>query len=353
MERDEYWSDNVQYTPRVNLVLKGGGIRGLFFPGAILGLAKKGAGRIGALSGASAGALIAVSIWSGLTPTSLLEALKADASKFNGIFGLVPVLFSKSDILMIFRKLLSIPFVFVINIFLFFIYKLRNMIFSGHYEKYIELNIYCDGDKFRSFINSYILKGLEKRGFNRNFIEEYSGVSLEEFEPTFFDIQQILSDVRAISAIKGFDDEKYNLLRQGYFEKGLREQFSAIEPSIVFDEDDWGSVRNNILSLLHDTNVWDAYFPPLFVSVACIDCASGLIISNTDPRFLKLKICDVVRASAGHPLLFKPQKLHIDDVDKNYTDGGVFSNFPTTAAHNAFKRISDERQSYITFSGPR
>src|SRR5262249_38283866 len=90
-----YWSDRVALRLRFAAVLQGGGIRGLFFPGHIVGLFRSGIGKVFAFGGASAGALVAVGIWAGLHPAEFNRFLESRC----GRLGLVRSMFSISDLI--------------------------------------------------------------------------------------------------------------------------------------------------------------------------------------------------------------------------------------------------------------
>ena len=340
---DCYWDDDVTFNPKVTMVFKGGGIRGLFFPGAFRGLIQKGAFRIGAFAGASAGAMIATILWCGLRPKQLIDHLKEDSSPF---FGLTFKLFSIQDIATILFKSLLMLFCVPANILLSFVYPLIShvprLIGSEPWEfrrHYININIYCRGDRFRRFVNRYLLLGLQERGFNRELIEDYFGCSFDEFEPTFRDLQELVAYVRDVSQVGRDDEFGQSLLKDSFGEK-----FELMQKGMRYTDNMFGGQSNNVLELMFDTSIRDAYFPPLFISVSCIDTARGVIIDNLDPQFGDLKICDVIRASAGHPFFFEPKWLTIGGESRLYTDGGVFNNLPATAASRAFTKRIKQRQ---------
>lgn len=327
-------------------MFKGGGIRGLFFPGAFRGLEQKGAFRIGAFAGASAGAMIATIIWSGLRPLHLVDQLKSDS---NRAFGLVPALFSTSDLATILGKFLALPFLVSLNFGLFGAYaiarhapRLLGQRKWRFHRRYIDVNIQCKGEKFRKLINRYIVLGLQERGFNERLIEDYFGIPLEQFEPTFRDIQDLVVYVRDISQV-GRDDKE----GQEFLKRTFGEEIELKWEGIRYTEGRYGAQQNNVLDLMFDAEIGNSYFPPIFISVSCIDSASGTIIDNLDPNYENLKICDVVRASAGHPFCFKPIALEIDQENRMYTDGGVFSNLPATAASRAFTKMILQRKALM------
>src|ERR1700719_110097 len=74
-----YWNPAVALRLRAAVVFKGGGIRGLFFPGHIIGLKKKGVEKVLLYAGTSAGALVAVGMWAGLSPERLQDFLRERA----------------------------------------------------------------------------------------------------------------------------------------------------------------------------------------------------------------------------------------------------------------------------------
>src|SRR5687768_13833847 len=71
-----YWNPSLPLRLRASVVFQGGGIRGLFFPGHLVGLKRKGIEKIVLYAGTSAGALVAVGVWAGLSPDSLHLFLK-------------------------------------------------------------------------------------------------------------------------------------------------------------------------------------------------------------------------------------------------------------------------------------
>lgn len=340
---DCYWDEEVTFNPKVTIVFNGGGIRGLFFPGAFRGLIQKGAFRIGAFAGASAGAMIATMLWCGFRPKQLIEQLKADSSP---VFGLTFQLFSPMDIATILFKSLLLLICVPANFLFSFAYPIASnfprLLGRGAWDfkrYYININIYCRGDRFRRFVNKYILMGLQERGFNRALIEDYFGCSFDEFEPTFRDIQELVAYVRNVSQVARDDQEGQAVLTDSF-----GDQLELKREGIRYIDNMFGGQTNNILELMFDTSIRDAYFPPLFISVSCIDNACGVIVDNLDPQFRNLKICDVIRASAGHPFFFEPTLLTIAGKGLLYTDGGVFSNLPATAASRAFTKRIKQRQ---------
>lgn len=345
-QKDCYWDDTVSFNPKVTIVFKGGGIRGLFFPGAFRGLIKRGAFRIGAFAGASAGAMIATILWSGLRSNQVIDKLKADSSP---VFGLTFKLFSFSDVATIIFKALLLVFSVPLNFILTLVYPCASnapRLFGcgkwGFQRRYVNINIYCRGDRFRTFVNRYVLEGLEQRGFNQALIEDYFGVPITQFEPTFRDIQELVSYVRDVTQVAA--DDKTG---QDFLTNSFGDQIERQREGIQYRDNGFGGQVNNVLDLMFDASITDAYFPPLFVSVSCIDTASGVIIDNLDPRFQNLKICDVIRASAGHPFFFEPKPLEIDGETLLYTDGGVFNNLPATAASRAFTKMIEQRHKAI------
>src|SRR5262249_23729499 len=105
-----YWGDSALRF-RFAAVLQGGGIRGLFFPGHMVGLVRRGVGKIFVSAGASPRALVAIGIWAGLPPNELKPFLSSRC----GRFGLATSMFSVWDAFVVIWTWAMTAVVLVVN----------------------------------------------------------------------------------------------------------------------------------------------------------------------------------------------------------------------------------------------
>lgn len=314
---------------RAALVFQGGGIRALFFPGHIVGLAKKGIDNTNAYSGTSGGALIAAGIWAGLHPRELNDFLKSK----TGYLGLAGSMFSLFDLIQFLASWL-LAFLFVTLNFL--LLPLR-LVCKAVSSKDIRLEIYpgCTGRRFERLINEMILLGLRKRGIHEDLISDFFGADPREFRPTFREVTQLTNWIRFTTSIQSFDDENYDILVEVY------PRLPEISNEITFNlTDKWGQPRNNILDVLYGVlTAHDPYFPPIFISTCCVTDKQPTVFNNIEEKFLDVPIARIVRASAGHPIVFRPKRIKIGGTERRYCDGGLMLNFPTSSVGRELRRL--------------
>lgn len=316
------WYENVALRLRFTAVFQGGGIRGLFFPGHVFGLLKKGVSKIGAYSGASAGALIAVGLWSGLYPHRILDELK-DRS---GLFGLFWSIVSPFDLLTLIFGVFVFLLVESLNLLLFLIWR---VLFLHRLLKKnapaISKYYGCRGLRFEKLINDIILSGLGDRAIHKRFIVDVTGKDPYKEYLTFKDILQITYWTRLVSSITGPSGDDFEAVKKTY------PHFDFENAIFSFNEyDRSGNQKNDILDQIYGVpTASDPYFYPLFLSLCDIKTRQPVIISSIDPKCLDVTIASAVRASAGHPFVFKPCKINMDNEQHLCTDGGLIYNLPT------------------------
>ena len=76
-----------------------------------------------------------------------------------------------------------------------------------------------------------------------------------------------------------------------------------------------------------------AYFPMLTVTATDLNTGELVLIRSTDPRFFDLPVATAVRASGGFPVFFRPVSVTLPDVQgrprpHRLADGGIVCNFP-------------------------
>ena len=324
-----YWNPNISLRVRAAVVFKGGGIRGLFFPGHIIGLKKKGVEKIVLYAGTSAGALVAVGMWAGLHPERLHDFMKRK-SKFRLGFALFswtdPFVWTASIAAMIalwLVRILAKPFVWIIQIF------------RPTFQFQPQLAPGCGGTKFERVINEIIIEGLRDRGLHEELIQDFFRTDFRHFRPSFGDIWELVEWVRLITAIQSADDPDFEKVRRAY--PRIVERIKEIQ---FYKNEHDGRTRNNIFDLIYGKDTAkDPYFCPLFLAACCVDDLQPVIFNNIDTRYWRIPIAEMARASAGHPLVFRSKPLSIDGVQKRYTDGGLMANFPVFLVHREFRRL--------------
>jgi hypothetical protein len=356
----EYWSETVQLRIRIATVFQGGGIRGLFFPGHLIGLVRSGIEKIFVLAGASAGALIAIGVWAGLRPDDLNEFLASRC----GRLGLVRSMFSIGDvfavlatwiwaILLVFLNfilrvvgLLLVPailwlglsyvaidltlripiYLSVLGIGVFFFRRVFQLRLPWLLESYPG----CPGKKFERLINDMIRKGLSKRGIHPKLIQDMID-NEGEFWPTFRDIWRLSHWIRLVNNVTSLNDPDYGRVEEFY------PTLKSKRKELHFGS---GSHSNNIWQLVYGTaSINDPYFAPVFISTCCVDDCCPVLFNNIEERYWDVPIAHIVRASAGYPTVFRPKSLTLEGKSKRYTDGGLMANFPAFAVNQALRRL--------------
>lgn len=323
-----HWADDITLRLKAALVFQGGGIRALFFPGHMVGLAKKGIDNTIAYSGSSGGALVAVGIWAGLTPGELGEFLKSK----SGIFGLAPCILSLYDAaqivclwpLAVACYLASIPL----------------KVFNIPFRFFPEIYPGCTGRRFESLINEMILLGLEKRGIHDDLILDFFGAEVAKFRPTFRQVAQLQKWIRLANSVRSPNDDEFKTLLEVY------PKLDSLRGEIDFDHlDKWEQPKNNILDLVYGRKTaHDPYFPPIFISTCCVENRKPTIFNNMEDQYLDVPIARIIRASAGHPLIFRPKRIKLEGKENKFTDGGLIINFPTASVGRQLRRIMNNRK---------
>jgi predicted acylesterase/phospholipase RssA len=355
-----YWASNVALRFRFAAVFQGGGIRGLFFPGHLVGLVRRGIEKIFVYAGASAGALIAVGIWAGLQPRELNAFLVTHC----GRFGLVRSMFSVGDLFavvatwvwaiilvplnsvlkiltplflpgILFFFILLVPINFAVRILMilcvfgilvFFFPRLLRLQLAFPLECYPG----CPGTKFERLINKMILEGLAKRGIHPQLIEDLLETT-GEFWPTFRDIWRLSHWVRLVNGVTGFEHPDYEKVEAFY--PVLKERRREVR----FTSETHN--KNNIWQLVYGLPTYDPFFAPIFISTCCVDDRMPVLFNNIEERYWDIPIAHIVRASAGYPTVFRPKALTVDNNSKRYTDGGLMANFPAFAVNQALRQL--------------
>ncbi len=352
-----FWASNVPLRFRFAAVFQGGGIRGLFFPGHLVGLVRRGIEKIFVYAGASAGALIAVGIWAGLRPDELNTFLVSRC----GYFGLVRSIFSVGDLFAIVATwiwaILLVSINFVLRILVFFwvpgillacallvpmnlglafflvlgiVWLFYPQLFKLRPHFWLECYPGCAGKKFERLINDMILAGLERRGIHPKLIEDLNDRK-GEFWPTFRDIWRLSHWVRLVNGVTGLEHPDYERVEVFYPE--LKEKRNELR----FTSDPYSS--NNVWQLVYGVSTHDPFFAPIFISTCCVDDRVPVLFNNIEERYWDIPIAHIVRASAGYPTVFRPKALKLDDKSKRYTDGGLMANFPAFAVNQALRRL--------------
>jgi hypothetical protein len=236
-----HWFDDVGLHIRFSAVLQGGGIRGLFFPGHFYGLRKLGVDKINAFAGASAGSLVAVGLWSGLSPHKLLREL----TKRSGVAGLLFAIMSPADIgTVIFRAIIACVVLLLnvaITIFWIILCKSRS---CKEVAPVLTFHTGCSGERLESFINDIIIAGLEARSFRREYVEHTLQKDIRRNHITFEDIIRLTNWTRFVSGISSKDDPDLDLVRQAYGD--ITEVLERADFSL---HDAYGLPRNDIIDL--------------------------------------------------------------------------------------------------------
>ncbi|MCW2285442.1 patatin-like phospholipase family protein [Rhodoblastus acidophilus] len=334
-----HWKPDPNFILRAALVFQGGGIRGLFFPGHVVGLSRNRVDKIIALGGASAGALVAIGLWSGLGPRELIEFIKSRSNRF---FGLFPAMLSLGDFLhLVVSYILILPAVLIANTTLSLVGWVINtfcIVSFGSNNNFrspsLNANLGCPGVKFERFINDMVWYGLERRHIHKDLVHD---IHPDAKHLTLRQIAEVVVWIRTVNAISSFEHNDFQLALDGY------PQLEAYKnkKSIKFTPD--LERKNNIFDLIYDQpTATDAYFLPFFLTAACVDCAELLIVNNLEERFLDIPLSRLVRVSAGHPLVFWPKRLSPRGdawKTKRYSDGGILLNFPAAKLNSELRRI--------------
>ena len=304
-----------------------------------------------AVGGSSAGAIIALGIWAGLSPREIKDYLHERC----GMFGLVPSIFSVGDIVALIWSLFVALLAFVYNVSrvvlnwpLTLINHFAGKTLGALLGKDMRMSLPpwnpyfgCPGAKFERFLNELIWYGLKKRNIHRELVAAlYPGVE----RLTFRNILAILVFIRAINAIGSAEDDDFKSLALEAFPE-LTNRLTAVH----FEPEVEGQPKNNIFKLVFEqTTAFDAYFPPLFLSAVSLHERKPVIFNNLEEEFLDFEIARMVRISAGHPAVFRPKRLRKQDEaegyldQKRFVDGGVLVNFPVSQMIAAIQRaLSD------------
>jgi hypothetical protein len=315
-----YWAPNAKFGISAAAVFQGGGIRGLFFPGHITGLRQKGIDPF-VYAGASAGTLVAVGIWSGLTAHDLNDFLRVRC----GRIGLASALFSKAELASLVLSWGRVCLMAPANLLLRLVSK-RIETFPG-----------CNGDVLEQLIDEMILQGLHQRGIHGELIKDLFAVDPENFHPTFRDIGRLVNWIRVVTEIRSPDDPNLQPVLKVYSPKGL-------DPNKITFKEKNGQIFNDIWRMVYGReSAPNPYFAPIFISTCCIDDREPVIFNNIEKRYWDIPIAHIARASAGHPIVFKPKVLNLDGTVKRYSDGGLMANFPAFAVHGALKNLFDRK----------
>ncbi len=323
------WEHETRLKVRAATVFQGGGIRGLFFPGHVVGLDRKGIGKIFVYAGASAGALVATGIWSGLRPHELKRFLSLKC----GLLGLAGSIFSASDVAAIALSWLGVALLAPVNWLLRFVCRVLSLV--GYWrDDPLRINVTpgCAGIKFEALINEMILAGLRERGIHGGLIGDLFHTDPKQFYPTFRDILRLIYWIRLVEGIQSKEDRDL-------------EQVLLIYPSLndklneLSFEKIGSRIRNNIWRLVYGRDTArDPFFAPIFISTSCVDDHDAVIFNNIEEKYWDIPIAQIVRASAGHPVVFRPVTLKLD-TPKRYTDGGLLANFPAFTVNQELRRL--------------
>jgi predicted acylesterase/phospholipase RssA len=93
------------------------------------------------------------------------------------------------------------------------------------------------------------------------------------------------------------------------------------------------------------------YFPPLILTATNLTTRKLVLINSFDDDFADLPIARAVRASAGFPMFFRPVSLRCRGADGaveegSYVDGGVIANFPAWVFSSEFRRRMGEIEDF-------
>jgi hypothetical protein len=92
--------------------------------------------------------------------------------------------------------------------------------------------------------------------------------------------------------------------------------------------------------LFGENTAVDPYFPPLFMSAFNVTRGEPIIFNNLDPRFSKVPIAKMARASAGHPAAYRPVRIKLGEDEKFLaSDGGLVFNFPASALEDDLRQL--------------
>lgn len=324
-----YWNPDLPSRMRAAIILQGGGTRGLFFIGHLVGLRMRGIEKSLLFAGASAGALVALGTWAGLDEESLRTFL---ARKSRWRFGWS--IFSIRDLgQLVLSWFFRFPAALLVSVVEWIIRPIAPSVRLG-----VPFVPGCDGAKFEALLNELILEGLRARKIHEDLIRDLFGVTFDSFRPTFEDIFLIVEWVRLVSGVQSRHDPDFQRVLKAY------PALASRQPELRFYRDSNGNPANNIWSLVYGRPADNdpspnLYFCPIFLAAVCVDDDQPVFFNNLDRRFLRTRIASMARASAGHPLVFRPQKITLDNIEKQYIDGGLMANFPVYWTYRELKRL--------------
>lgn len=327
------WSE-ARLPLRSALVLQGGGARGLVLLGQVLALINDKNYRPIAYAGSSAGALIALLLWAGLSPDQALSELKS-RSRWRG---LMAAMFSFVDKLVLALQYLLLWFVMNWNLYVVAPVNvvLRALAMRGF--GVVITRVGSRGDKFEDLIEKFLRLGLEKRGIDANVIAHVLGKDAAARKLTFADVEAIKNSIRDINDITSEHDAGFKRILSANARLQQAHQSRDIH---FFPKGDRGS-RNNILFQLFGREIETPYFPPLFVTATSVTTEREVFFNNLEKRFQEIAIAAAVRASAGHPLAFGHKKLMLDGREQEFSDGGIVLNYPTMAIDRLLRELTQE-----------
>lgn len=252
------------------ITIQGGGLFGLSLLGQLSAVTAAEIAPL-ALSGNSAGAVIATLYWSGLKPNKIREHFEKRANTLQHLLGPFDP---------------STPF-----------------------EAFDRLR-----RRFEGFIASEDDALRRKRGFfNRvNFLRPLAagGQAL-----------RTMSEIRNHIAQRGmfpgddFEREIESLIRQGFKAQNPNIELPEADP-VTFD---WVNRK------IRDRHL---YCPPLFLTATNLTTRRLEVISSIEPRHANVPVAKAVRASAGFPVIFRPVDLPLPPNKSWFVDGGMITNFP-------------------------
>jgi len=324
-----YWDPDLPSRMRAAIILQGGGTRGLFFVGHLVGLRIRGIQKSLLFAGASAGALVALGTWAGLDEDSM-RAFLARKSRWRFGFSI----FSIQDFCQfVLSWIFHLPVALTLRAIEWLMRPIAPSLRLG--APFVPG---CDGAKFEALLNELILEGLRVRKIHEKLILDLFGVPFDRFRPTFEDIFLIVEWVRLVSNVQSRDDPDFQHVLTAY------PALVSHQQELRFYLDSQGNLANNIWSLVYGQPADNGpsanlYFCPIFLATVCIDDDQPIFFNNLDSRFLNTPIASMARASAGHPLVFRPRSLTLDNIEKRYVDGGLMANFPVYWTYRELKRL--------------
>lgn len=339
---NSFWNDLVRISAPVALVLEGGGIRGIVLLGHIKKLQSQLGSSIAAYAGTSAGALVAAGIWSGHSASSLSTFIEERSSRK---FGLLGSMVGPRDVLQFLGSLIALLAQLFLQLILFIVRSVgsiisapfsfvRGLVLKAPRGKPIlrwpsrwDFRHGVSGRLFEELAGEMILKGLERRGYPRSLLETlFPAKDLRYL--SFGEIDEVVAFVKEVQFIDNFDD--YRLHEVIAASDGAEPTPSLRRKFSVMTSPD-GDKRNNLLDLLFGAPIGnDPYFAPITFSLCDLNAGRPLMAGNLDERFDNVPIASLVRASCGHPFVFRPKRLTIDNEELLLVDGGLTSNFPAT-----------------------